>query len=133
MRSVGKWKFRSLRGTGRHSDPGEQPIASTTGWLFVTQGRTFDMFRWGLIGSTLTVASIIVGLPWGVVGVAASYQQRGIGTALLRHAFVEYHRRGMPRVSLGVDAENPSGATRVYERAGMRVVAEDVVFEKDLA
>ena len=39
----------------------------------------------------------------------------------------------MPRVSLGVDAENPSGATRVYERAGMRVVAEDVVFEKDLA
>ncbi|PYN89700.1 MAG: lipopolysaccharide biosynthesis protein [Candidatus Rokuibacteriota bacterium] len=50
-----------------------QPIASTTGWLFVTQGRTFDMFRWGLIGCTLTVASIIVGLPWGAVGVAASY------------------------------------------------------------
>ena len=69
----------------------------------------------------------------GALGVRGPWRGRGIGTALLRHAFVEYHRRGMPRVSLGVDAENPSGATRVYERAGMRVVAEDVVFEKDLA
>jgi len=50
-----------------------QPIASTTGWLFVTQGRTSDMFRWGLIGCTLTVGSILVGLPWGALGVAASY------------------------------------------------------------
>ena len=31
------------------------------------------MFRWGLIGCTLTVGSILVGLPWGAVGVAASY------------------------------------------------------------
>ena len=50
-----------------------QPLASTTGWLFVTQGRTNDMFKWGLIGSALTVAGIIAGLRWGAVGVAASY------------------------------------------------------------
>src|SRR5205807_894240 len=69
----------------------------------------------------------------GALGVRRPWRGRGIGMALLQHAFVEYHRRGMPRVSLGVDSENPSGATRPYERAGMRVVAEDVLFEKELA
>jgi O-antigen/teichoic acid export membrane protein len=50
-----------------------QPIANTTGWLFITQGRADDMFRWGLIGGMLSIASILLGLPWGATGVAASY------------------------------------------------------------
>lgn len=50
-----------------------QPLASTAGWLFVTQGRTQHMFKWGMIGSTITVAGIVAGLKWGAVGVAASY------------------------------------------------------------
>jgi O-antigen/teichoic acid export membrane protein len=50
-----------------------QPVTSTTGWLYVTQGRTRQMFQWGLIGSTIIIASIVIGLPWGAVGVAASY------------------------------------------------------------
>jgi len=32
-----------------------------------------------------------------------------------------------------VDAESPTGATRLYERAGMRVVEETVVYRKELA
>ena len=39
----------------------------------------------------------------------------------------------MTRVTLGVDAENPTGATQLYERVGMHVEAENVVFEKTLA
>jgi O-antigen/teichoic acid export membrane protein len=50
-----------------------QPIANTTGWLFMTQGRTHHMFQWGLISASIIVVSIIVGLPWGAIGVAASY------------------------------------------------------------
>lgn len=50
-----------------------QPVTSTTGWLFLTQGRPHHMFQWGLIGSSLIVASIAIGLPWGAVGVATSY------------------------------------------------------------
>src|ERR1700752_224775 len=50
-----------------------QPVASTTGWLFVTQARVSEMFKWGVIGSLITVAGIIAGLKWGAVGVAASY------------------------------------------------------------
>jgi PST family polysaccharide transporter len=50
-----------------------QPIANTTGWLFLTQGRSRHMLQWGFISGPLTVASILAGLPWGAVGVAASY------------------------------------------------------------
>jgi ribosomal protein S18 acetylase RimI-like enzyme len=69
----------------------------------------------------------------GALGVRSPWRGRGIGAALLQHAFAEYCRRGLTHVSLGVDAENPTGATRLYERVGMRVVSEDVVFEKELA
>ncbi len=55
-----------------------QPIGNSTGWLFITQDRTADMFRWSLIGSTLSVASFVAGMPWGAVGVAAAYSVSGI-------------------------------------------------------
>jgi O-antigen/teichoic acid export membrane protein len=50
-----------------------QPIANTTGWLFLTQGRSRQLLQWGFISGPLTIASILVGLPWGAVGVAAAY------------------------------------------------------------
>jgi PST family polysaccharide transporter len=50
-----------------------QPIANTTGWLFLTQGRSRHMLQWGLISGPLTMGSIVLGLPWGAVGVATSY------------------------------------------------------------
>ena len=50
-----------------------QPIANTTGWLLISQGRTNHMLQWGFISGPLIMASIIAGLPWGAVGVAASY------------------------------------------------------------
>ena len=50
-----------------------QPISNTTGWLFISQGRTKDMFRFSMIGAPFTMASIVAGLPWGAVGVATSY------------------------------------------------------------
>jgi mycothiol synthase len=69
----------------------------------------------------------------GALGVRKPWRKRGIGLALLQHAFVEFHRRGESHVGLGVDTQNPTGATRLYERAGMRVISEDVVYEKELA
>ena len=50
-----------------------QPIANTTGWLFMTQSRTHHMVQWGFIGATIIIISIVAGLPWGAVGVATSY------------------------------------------------------------
>ena len=58
--------------------------------------------------------------------------RKGVGDALLRHAFGELYRRGARRVGLGVDAENPTGATRLYERVGMRVAYQSDVYAKKL-
>jgi len=66
----------------------------------------------------------------GAIGVRPHWRRRGLGLALLRHAFAEFHRGGERVVRLGVDAQNPTGATRLYERAGMHVESEDVVYEK---
>jgi ribosomal protein S18 acetylase RimI-like enzyme len=56
------------------------------------------------------------------LGVRAPWRRRGIGLALVLTAFGELRRRGIPRVELSVDAESPTGADRLYERAGMRGV-----------
>lgn len=66
------------------------------------------------------------------IGVLPTGRGRGIGEALLRHAFAELARRGERVVRLGVDAANPTGATRLYEKVGMRVEAEYAVLEKRL-
>jgi mycothiol synthase len=68
----------------------------------------------------------------GVIGVRPAWRRRGIAEALLHTAFAEFFRRGERRVGLGVDAESPTGATRLYERVGMRVFSRAVVYEKVL-
>ncbi len=55
-----------------------QPIAYTCGWLFMTQDRTREMFWWGIYGSALSAITIVVGLPWGATGVAASFAVGGL-------------------------------------------------------
>jgi mycothiol synthase len=69
----------------------------------------------------------------GAIGVRPAWRRRGIALALLHFAFAEFRRRGAPHVRLGVDTQNPTNATRLYERAGMSVESEDVVFERKLA
>ncbi len=65
-----------------------------------------------------------------ILGVMPEFRQRGLGQALLRHVFGEHARRGLARVGLGVDAENPTGAVRVYERAGMHLARKNLILEK---
>jgi PST family polysaccharide transporter len=50
-----------------------QPVNNSAGWLLLSQGRSRDVLVWGVISSVLTVASIVVGLPWGAAAVATSY------------------------------------------------------------
>jgi mycothiol synthase len=66
----------------------------------------------------------------GALGVRAAWRGRGLAKALLVHTFAAFHGRGERRVSLGVDAESPTGATHLYERAGMKIETCMVVYEK---
>lgn len=68
----------------------------------------------------------------GTLGVRRPWRRLGIGEALLRHAFHEFYRRGRRKVGLNVDAASLTGATRLYERVGMRVVRQKVQYAKEL-
>jgi mycothiol synthase len=73
------------------------------------------------------------GLGWvRVLGVRRPWRRRGLGRALLLHAFQEYRRRGFHGVGLGVDAESLTGAVRLYENAGMRVFRRSDIYEKSI-
>lgn len=96
-------------------------------WIKRTQGDTFDPSLWFLAvdgdqiaGTSLCATYLDIG--WvGTLGVRRPWRGRGLGEALLRHSFGEFHRRGRRTVGLGVDADSLTGATRLYERAGMHV------------
>lgn len=66
------------------------------------------------------------------LGVLRPWRKRGIGLALLRHSFAELYRRGRRMAGLGVDAENLTGALRLYESAGMYVHQAFDRFEKEI-
>jgi mycothiol synthase len=66
------------------------------------------------------------------LGVRRPWRKRGIGLALLRHSFNEFYRRDKRKVGLGVDAQNLTGALRLYEGAGMRVDQAYDHYEKEL-
>ncbi len=68
----------------------------------------------------------------GSLGVRRPWRQRGLGMALLQHAFGEFYRRGTRTVALSVDAQNLTGATRLYERAGMHVIRQYTVYGKEV-
>lgn len=73
------------------------------------------------------------GIGWiRTLGVRPHWRKRGLGEALLFHSFGKYYRRGMYTIGLGVNANNPSGATRLYRKVGMYPASEHVTYEKEL-
>lgn len=81
-------------------------------WLAVHDGRVVGGER----------LSPFMQMGWiNTVGVRRDWRKRGVATALLLHAFGEFWRQGRRSVALGVDSENLTGATRLYERVGMHV------------
>lgn len=66
------------------------------------------------------------------VGVLPEWRRRGIARALLERSFAAFYERGLPSVALGVDSGNTTGATKVYEQAGMSVTRGFSIWEKML-
>ncbi len=60
------------------------------------------------------------------------YRRQGLALALLHHSFREYQKRGKRQVCLGVDSQNLTGATRLYEKAGMRIKRQYDQYELEL-
>jgi mycothiol synthase len=88
-----------------------------------------------LAGAALCAREVPEDVRCGLVdrlSVRRPWRRNGIAMALLQHAFGEFRRRGTASVALFVDAESLTGATRLYERAGMRAVRQIDAYEKEL-
>ena len=66
----------------------------------------------------------------GQLAVRRPWRKRGLGLALLLHSFNEFYERGDRTVGLSVDSESWTGATRLYEKAGMHVTRRFDMYEK---
>jgi mycothiol synthase len=66
------------------------------------------------------------------LGVRRPWRRRGVALALLQQCFVAFHERGKRRARLGVDAQSLTGATRLYEKAGMHMERQYDFYEKEL-
>lgn len=109
---------------------------------FMTGYEGFDPTLWFLAMDGEQVAGLCLCRPnsyddpdlgyVNVLGVRRPWRKRGLGLALLRHAFGEFHHRGKRKAGLGVDAENLTGALRLYEKAGMHVHMAFDTYEKEL-
>ncbi len=99
----------------------------------------FDASLWFIARDTAGIAGYVFCSIIGeggfveTLGVVPRARRQGLGSALLRHAFRELAQRREEFVALGVDAENPTGATELYERAGMRTLWRTDWYEKQLA
>ena len=104
-------------------------------WLhMIRNSEDFDPSLWFLAMDGDEIAGLSLCWPkanedpdmgWvGTLGVRRSWRRRGLGLALLHHSFNEFHKRGKARVGLGVDAKSLTGATGLYEKAGMKAMPE---------
>jgi mycothiol synthase len=109
-------------------------------WKHWSFQEPFDPNLWFLAVGDDDVAGIALCRPerdgdatfgWvSVLGVRKPWRRNGLGLALLHHSFRELRKRGKTRVGLGVDADNPTGAVRLYERAGMETERRYIWYEK---
>lgn len=105
-------------------------------WLRrIPEGSASDLSLWwiatvagepaaGLYGSVIPGAGYV-----DTLGTLRAHRRKGLARALLLTSFAEFHRRGLPKVLLGVDATNPTGALGLYESAGMKVAHEGWRYE----
>jgi mycothiol synthase len=107
-------------------------------WLPSTLTDEVDTDLWFAAWDDDQMVGYVIGYvePYGgyvdQLAVRRPWRQRGVGSLLLLTAFTALRERGCTNAVLGVDADNPSGAVGLYERAGMRVALVHDFYEKVL-
>lgn len=66
------------------------------------------------------------------ISVRRPWRRRGLARALIARALAAQRDQGMTESTLGVDSENTSGATRIYEACGFQVVKRNTLYRKRL-
>ncbi len=114
---------------GHVSQPIDQMMAE---WQhYIANSEDFDPTLWFLAKDANQIAGICRCSPkttedpdmgWvNQLCVRKPWRRKGLGMALLQHAFNVFQQRGSARAGLAVDASSLTNATRLYEKAGMHI------------
>jgi mycothiol synthase len=68
----------------------------------------------------------------GSLGTRRGFRRRGLGRAMLLAGMQRLKAVGMETAKLGVDAQNPNQASKLYESVGFRKLYTNVVYVKNL-
>ncbi len=118
---------------GSFDRPARHPVSFDSWKSLMLRADILDPSLWFLATSegTLVGACLCFQYPgegWvRQLGVSPAWRRRGIGQALLRHAFLAFWRRGYTSVGLSVASDNPR-AREFYERQGMHCLRQYVEY-----
>ena len=116
-------------------DPTYVPQAHEDWTRAMTGDVEFDPSVWWLAdrGGALVGCSLWWSSGWlKDVVVREAERGLGLGAALVQQGIAEFARRGTGRVGLKVDAANPTGAPRLYERLGFAVERREQIWALSL-
>ena len=126
-----------------HWDAGERTDEDFVGW-FSMPGIDTSMWRvaWDgdeVAGSVMSMVFDEENARLGVrrgwlehISVRRPWRRRGLAAALIADSLRELRSRGLDEAALGVDAENLSGALRLYESLGFRRYRTGIAYRKPL-
>lgn len=124
-----------------HWDPGERTDADFESWFAVPE---LDSGLWRVAWDGDEVAGSVMSFIWAEenetlglrrgwlehISVRRPWRRRGLASALIAESLHALRGAGMTEAALGVDAENLTGALRVYEGMGFRRVRTGVLYRK---
>lgn len=123
----------AFRDTWNHPD---HPYEQWSAWLMENAYWSPELSYLAQAGDEIVGATMAFDYPnegWiRQLGVRRPWRKQGVGLALLHTIFREFQRRAKPRAGLAVDSQSLTGALRLYERAGMRVVNHFTRYQKEL-
>jgi mycothiol synthase len=102
----------------------ETPSFDPDLWLLAFEGDR-------LVGGSLNAIRVGRGYV-NDLGVLREARKRGLAAHLLYRSFEMFKERGLTEAALFVDSQNPTGATRLYERVGMYVAREYELYGKEI-
>jgi mycothiol synthase len=117
------WEFHPIPFDEWWSRRSGDPDFDITWWFVIREGEE-------TVAAIRNVPARNGGVYVATLGVRRAWRGRGLAKALLQHTFTRSVGAGFRRVTLGVDAASPTGATALYRSVGMTTELESAVWER---
>lgn len=141
LRDIAKANNEGFKDHWGHTEqPLDDMVKEWTHWFATAKYMTADSWFLALDGDEIAGVSLCEDMAqgnpeWGYLDsltVLRPWRRKGLALALLQHTFRHYQERGFKRVDLHVDAASLTGATRLYEKAGMHMDEQSNAYQKVL-